>query len=404
MQALTPRQELELQDEIKKLKARLEKDNSTLTKSTKPKSTLKAAVPAATGTFNAHPEAAKVAEKHSSGSPANKNFMAAKTQEQSKASWPTMKSVASPVGHEGIKSVAQSPFDKKDDVVPDEDETDTKPSLTAAFSVKPKKVESALAIDADVQSAVFEPDTAATQSTVTNSDAQVPPPTTSWFSPWTWFRSVVSFFTGGAQAAPAAHPAKKQAASLLDVTKKRWLKQDMARTERATKEEGLHTVAVHDVWGEMEQEDSAQEENVRRQDIAERTQAELPESPHIPNRTELKGRHGADMSSFWGSLEKEDGDIEKSLRGDSLDQYEQLRKVQDAEVMKAANQLQQEQLNTVNVPPLKHHDNAFLAKTIHDPWESFEKKDKLIEKKIHDSPDLQMLQLKRRRARTTPVH
>jgi hypothetical protein len=44
----------------------------------------------------------------------------------------------------------------------------------------------------------------------------------------------------------------------------------------------------------------------RSKDVAERARAEARELPHKLLKSELKGRHGPEISSFWKQLEKED--------------------------------------------------------------------------------------------------
>jgi len=185
----------------------------------------------------------------------------------------------------------------------------------------------------------------------------------------------------------------KMGASFIDTTQRRGLKQDMERTAQATKDEGEHIVALTDVWGQMAEEDRTEEERIRSEDESERMRATTADAPHIPTKKELEGRHGADMSSFWGTLESQDRAIEKSVSSEKLGEYERLTSVQNELVSKAAKQIQQNALHTERKDPLHHNDNAFLSKTIHDTWEGLEKKDKATEKRIHDSPDLQMLQL-----------
>merc|ERR1712150_88146 len=96
------------------------------------------------------------------------------------------------------------------------------------------------------------------------------------------------------------------------------------------------------------------------------------------------------MSGFWGQLEKEDNAIENTVNSDDLTEYEELTQEQDKHVLKANDELSLNDLNT-NRDHLKHSDRGLVA--IHEPWLKLEKKDKLVERKIHDSPDLQMLQL-----------
>lgn len=174
----------------------------------------------------------------------------------------------------------------------------------------------------------------------------------------------------------------------------RGLKQDMERTEQATKDEGEHIVALGSVWGQMEEEDKTQEQQVKSEDESERQRASFREAPHTPSKAELQGRHGHDMSSFWGSLEQLDSDLQKAESTENLGEYQRLTGVQNWLVTKASNQLKETGLHMERDETLKHNDQAFLSKTIHDPWESLEKKDKAVETQIHDSPDLQMLQLK----------
>merc|ERR1719476_932520 len=163
--------------------------------------------------------------------------------------------------------------------------------------------------------------------------------------------------------------------------------------QRRQQEKKGHIISLNSVWGDMAEEDRIEEDRVRGEDQSAREHAKAQELPHVPSKAELLGRHGADMSSFWSTLEQEDAEIEKSVDQDHLKDYERLTQEQDGQVDKATSQLQQTTLNTDRDPPLKHNDHAFLAKPIHDHWEKLEKADKAFERRVHDSPDLQMLQL-----------
>lgn len=265
-----------------------------------------------------------------------------------------------------------------------------------------KKVQSVMALDTSVvHDAVVIESGSDTVHDAASSSQETTTSQTWWEQAGSW----VSNFLGkllhnvgnSVQVVPKKHRQTPPAmASLLDTTQ-RGFKEDMERTAEATKEEGQHVQDMTSVWGQLEEEDKMQEDRVRSEDDSERQRASTPEAAHIPTKAELKERHGDDMSGFWNTLEQEDSDIEKSVTSENLGEYERLTQVQDALVGTAAKQLQDNKLHTERSPVLKHTDDAFLSKTIHDKWEDLEKKDKVVEKKIHDSPDLQMLQLKHSR-------
>jgi hypothetical protein len=270
---------------------------------------------------------------------------------------------------------------------------------TASTGLPAKKVESALAIGASIH----HEDTGTTDEQDSSaSSVDQDSASTAQSAPETFFGWVSSFFSWvfGSSPAITAKPVthqntvvpKKQ--SLLQA---RWLKQDMEKTASATEEESQHIISVNDAFGEMESEDIKEENAVRRDDVAERESAETPEIPQTPSKDALKGRHGSEMSSFWSQLESEDSDIEHSVDNENLAEYARLTSVQEERVTSAAKALQDNKLNTDQVPPLKHNDVAQLA--IHEPWLTRETKDKIVEKKIHESPDLQMLQLRRKHQR-----
>jgi len=383
-----------LEHELTILKLRLAKANST---------PAKPVAPAATGTFNSNLDTNKNGKdvvKLSAKSVASKTVKVPvapmepiRKVKEPKAVWPTMKSVAAPVAlHHVLDEAAGVPPTKTEKV------------MGTAFTGTPaKKVQSVMALDTTVVH----------DAVVTDDREWIPPPaslvpddivkavsmpavptdTHAWFKPAVqWVTAFFNRVFGGHHVEVAQKPKHLQA-SLLDTSVHRGLKQDMERTAEATREQAEHSVALTSVWSEMEEEDRVQEETVRNQDVSERQRAKEVEPQRTPTKEELKYRHGADMASFWSNLEKSDADIEKSVTSGTLGEYEALTAEQEAVVSKAASSMQQNQLHTNRERPLKHNDNAFLFKTIHDPWESLEKKDAAIERKIHDSPDLQMLQL-----------
>jgi len=197
-------------------------------------------------------------------------------------------------------------------------------------------------------------------------------------------------------AASSQTHSKKAAASFVDTTPEHRLKADMIRTALATQEEGQHTVSLTSVWGQMEAEDRTEEDTVKSEDESERQRAKTVEVVHPPTPAEMKSRHGTDMSSFWSHLEEQDDDIVMSVTKENAGEYERLTQDQNQMMSKAASQLKETKLHMDRNVMLHGNDNAFLSKTIHDKWEDLEQKDTLNEKRIHDSPDLQMLQLDHR--------
>jgi hypothetical protein len=368
-----------LEHEIVALRTRLNKVNATPARPAKP------ATPAAAGTFNSH-----LAENADTHLKASTKLVAAKgpapmepirQQEKPTSTWPTMTSVAGPVSLRNVHS----------DVVPPQKEAiaeqngKLKKVMGSTFTGTPaKKVQSVMALDAVVEHSVFDPDA-----------SSIP-----WFSQcekWVSsffarvFKSTGSRYPSASAISSAPHQVPRPAASLLDTTL-RTPAQDMERTALSTKAEAQHVIALGSVWGDMEEADKTQEEEVRMEDEAERQRA-VKVAPWKASKAELRGRHGPDMSAFWGTLETQDTDIVKSVSFESGSEYDRLTKEQDDLVRKAAKQLTKNDLHTDREPILKHNDPAFLSKTLHDTWESLETKDKALEKRIHDSPDLQMLQL-----------
>jgi len=376
-----------LREEITLLKARLENDTLEIKRHHLDDDKDDKSPPAA-GTFNSHPknlvdDDAPV-KKPEPMEPLIKD-------DKPKADWPSMKSVAAPVM---VYHVNSSEVPPQKEAMEAQAGDSNKVGLNTAFTGTPtKKVQSVMALDSTVQH-----DAVSTDAPNDDSFAPVENATPVSFSVW---NSIASFFSRmfavrPETPVPVQHVAapRKVVTALLDTTQRRVGPQDYDKTAQATREEASHVLATTGVWGELEEEDQKEEDIVRGEDQSERVRARTPESPHAESKEELSGRHGTDMSRFWSNLETEDGEIEKSVTSENLGEYQRLTQDQDEKVEKADNQLQESKLHTDREHPLKHNDNSFLSKTIHEPWLALENKDKVMEQRIHASPDLQMLQLK----------
>lgn len=345
------KKEASLEKEVETLKARLSNASKSVESSKLP-----SVQPAATGTFNA-----QVAD----GKRSNK-FMAVNAPQplQPLQAAATMTSVAAPVA-EPVAAEA-----------PQNGASASKVAMGSTFTGSPaKKVESVLALDASVvhDAVAFEGESSST-STLGG-----------------WFSSFFSWFGGK----PSPTPVVKQvpAPNAVAPTKVSLLKQDSERTLQAVQAEHLHDVEVNDAWSAMEQADDVKEQTVHDEDAAERARAETRELPHTPTKTELKGRHGHEMSSFWKQLEKEDYNIEQTVSSDDLVKYAELTQAQDTRVSEASDALSDSKLNM----NMEHHASSLHSTdtrlAIHEPWLRREARDKALERQVHDSPDLQMLQL-----------
>jgi len=352
------KKEASLEKEVETLKARL----SNASKSVE-SSKLHSVQPAATGTFNAQVADGKRSNKFMAVS-APQPLQPLRAAEKPKADWPTMTSVAAPVTEHVAAEAPQN------DAIP------SKVAMGSTFTGTPaKKVESVLALDSSVvhDAVAFEGESSST-STLSG-----------------WFSSFFSWFVG----TPSSTPVVKQVPAPHSVApaKVSLLKQDSERTLQAVQAEQLHDVEVNDAWSAMEQADDVKEQTVHDEDAAERARAETREPPHKPTKTELKGRHGHEMSSFWKQLEKEDYNIEQTVSSDDLVKYAELTQAQDTRVSEASDALSDSKLNM----NMEHHasslHNTDTRLAIHEPWLRREARDKALERQVHDSPDLQMLQL-----------
>jgi len=385
-----------LENEIENLKARLATTSKVVEAHASPKGT---------GMF------APKEPKAEAATPSTKKFMAAKKAApvepvkdiKPKAvvpTLPTLSAVAAPVVEEKEETeeeddAAMLNAAKAMKMAMQPKTEDAAIQMSAAFTRTPvKKVESVLTLDAKVEQT----------AEVTEEDAatRVAEAAPSGFL--SWFESFFSWFGGSsaATAAPKVASVEAPKVSLVqddqpEKTAKRWA--EAQRTAQATLDESQHVIQVNDAWNQMEDEDTTQVEAVRREDTAERLRAESAAAAHTLTKVELQTRHdthvhGADMSSFWGSLEKEDSGIEHSVDVDDMGEYERLIASQTKQVTEAAANVKSTPKIAGSDHELKRDDDSRLA--IHEPWARKEKRDIALEKKVHDAPELQMLQLKHR--------
>jgi len=208
-----------------------------------------------------------------------------------------------------------------------------------------------------------------------------------------WLSSLFSWLTW-ATPPPATAESTSVAPRLKKPNREKsfiWKKQSSERTAQAVQEESRHEIEVNDPWAQMESDDSRQEDDIRREDRAERERAETAELPHKPSKAELQGRHGGKISKFWSNLEEQDYDIEQMVNNDDLVKYAKLAQEQDKRVSQASSELEDSQLHMEHGVPRHSGDGGMVA--IHEPWLRRQLRDEAIEHQVHDSPDLQMLQI-----------
>jgi hypothetical protein len=208
-----------------------------------------------------------------------------------------------------------------------------------------------------------------------------------------WLSSLFSWLTW-ATLPPATAESTSVAPRLKKPNREKsfiWKKQSSERTAQAVQEESRHEIEVNDPWAQMESDDSRQEDDVRREDRAERERAETAELPHKLSKAELQGRHGGKISKFWSNLEEQDYDIEQMVHDDDLVEYAKLAQEQDKRVSQASSELEDSQLHMEHGVPRHSDDGGMVA--IHEPWLRRQLRDEAIEHQVHDSPDLQMLQI-----------
>jgi len=212
---------------------------------------------------------------------------------------------------------------------------------------------------------------------------------------------VGSFFGWrGEGAAPAPLPPASSQASFLDTSASEGERQDPRLTSSETMEERQHAVFIGDAFGSMESEDSDSDDRLRRLDRAARVIAETPEkaAPAAPGAgVDPLRAGGAHASSFWETMSDEDADIEASLaEGKDLNQYQQLTKVQNAQIDTAVHSVQQGGGPGARIESslgLHHGDKSAEAIRLAGTWSELETEDHKKEDHIKHDPNLQMLQV-----------
>jgi hypothetical protein len=116
--------------------------------------------------------------------------------------------------------------------------------------------------------------------------------------------------------------------------------QNIEKTARSTHDDGLADVFIEDDFVRKEREDVALVESVKREDRALRLDAQTPKKPSMPAPANYQHSLGSPhVSSFWGTLADEDGDIENAVSSDNydLEEYERLKRLQDEKISTAVH-------------------------------------------------------------------
>merc|ERR1719160_360713 len=198
--------------------------------------------------------------------------------------------------------------------------------------------------------------------------------------PKSWWQSLISWWFP-----PKAAP--KKVTSLLSETHKgdwdSWnsvgqskTKQNASITALAALDDSQHTISIADSFGDLEKQDEEEEYKVEHEDNTQRAEAEqqiaVPkESPEV-----LKNRQ-VHISNIFSQLEEQDDQIQSALlSSDDMTAYSRLSKLQDASMDRMTKALEKAEKASAQAkaerPLLKHNDNAFEAKPIHDPWKALE--------------------------------
>jgi len=218
--------------------------------------------------------------------------------------------------------------------------------------------------------------------------------------PKSWWQSLISWWFP-----PKAAP--KKVTSLLSETHKgdwdSWnsvgqskTKQNASITALAALDDSQHTISIADSFGDLEKQDEEEEYKVEHEDNTQRAEAEqqiaVPkESPEV-----LKNRQ-VHISNIFSQLEEQDDQIQSALlSSDDMTAYSRLSKLQDASMDRMTKALEKAEKASAQAkaerPLLKHNDNAFEAKPIHDPWKALEAQDSEVEYRLKRNPSLRLLQ------------
>jgi hypothetical protein len=222
--------------------------------------------------------------------------------------------------------------------------------------------------------------------------------------PLTWWQSIVAWWEG---TPPKPARPKKVTASLLSQSHKddwdNWNavgkskpKQNSSITALAALDDSEHTISISDSFSDLEKQDEEDVYKVEHEDNTQRAEAEQQtpvkkESPEV-----LKNRQ-VHISNIFSQLEAQDDQIQTTLLGtDDMTEYSRLSKLQDDSMDKMTQSLEKAEKETAAAkaarPLLKHNDNSFEAKPIHDPWRALEAQDSEVEYRLKRNPSLRLLQ------------
>lgn len=147
-------------------------------------------------------------------------------------------------------------------------------------------------------------------------------------------------------------------------------RQDLRRTARATRADGLHIISVTEPWARMERDDVARVDTVRGEDQAARVTAARREERRAPTKAEVEAKKKTHIGGFWMRLEEEDGEITAALDspGDGAsDAYMRIAAQQDARLSQADAALAAESVEPLSSRQLRRGDRSYLAKAMHEP-------------------------------------
>jgi len=173
-------------------------------------------------------------------------------------------------------------------------------------------------------------------------------------------------------------------------------KQNSSVTALAAFDDSQHTISISDSFGDLEKQDEEEQYKVEHEDNTQRAEAEqqIPVAKESPEA--LKGRQ-VHISNIFSQLEEQDDQIQNALlSSDDMTAYSRLSKLQDASMDRMTKALEKAEKNAQQAkaerPLLKHNDNAFEAKPIHDPWRALEAADSEVEYRLKRNPSLRLLQ------------
>merc|ERR1719235_2787150 len=220
--------------------------------------------------------------------------------------------------------------------------------------------------------------------------------------PKSWWQSLMNWFYP-----PAVTPAPKKVASLLSESHKNdwdsWnavgqskSKQNSSITALAALDDSQHTISISDSFGDLEKEDEEEEYKVNHEDNTQRAEAEQ-QTPVAKESPEVLKNRQVHISNIFSQLEAQDDQIQTALlTSDDMTAYSHLSKLQDASMDRMTKALEKAEKASAQAkaerPLLKHNDNAFEAKPIHDPWKALEAQDSEVEYRLKRNPSLRLLQ------------